>query len=60
MREKPTYDDVCKTMMKDCRELLIPVINEAHGEHFTGEEKILFGNREHMIHKPDGIEKRSS
>ncbi len=60
MEHIPDYDDVHKTMIKDCPELLISVVNEVHNEHFTGEEKVEFGNREHMINQQDDIQKRIS
>lgn len=30
------YDDVFKTLLNDCTKLIIPVINEIFGEHYTG------------------------
>ena len=35
------YDDVFKTLLNDCSSLIIPVINEVFGEHYTGKEEIL-------------------
>ncbi len=43
------YDDVHKTLTHDCPSLLIPVINEAFGESYTGNEKIVFLHNEHFI-----------
>ena len=34
------YDDVFKTMLVDHTPLIIPLINEAFGEDYTGEERI--------------------
>ena len=51
------YDDVFKTLANDCRELLIPVVNEAFGEYFIGNEKITFYPNEHFINQKDGKEK---
>ena len=51
------YDDVFKTLTNDCRELLIPVVNETFGEHFIGNEKIKFYPNEHFINQKDGKEK---
>ncbi|MCC8150118.1 MAG: hypothetical protein LIO96_01300 [Lachnospiraceae bacterium] len=48
------YDDVYRTMMNDCSPLLIPVINEVFGEHFTGKEEIRFSPNEHFINQQDG------
>ncbi len=36
------YDDVYRTMLNDCTSLILPVINELFGEHYTGKEKIIF------------------
>ena len=36
------YDDVFRTMLNDCPKLVLAVVNEAFGEHYTGEEKIIF------------------
>lgn len=36
------YDDVHKTLVNDCKELLIPLVNETFHEHFAGNEKIKF------------------
>ena len=50
------YDDVYRTMMNDCSPLLIPVINEVFGEHFTGKDEIRFSPNEHFINEQDGRE----
>ena len=34
------YDDVFRTLVNDCTSLMIPVVNEVFGEHYTGEEKV--------------------
>ena len=36
------YDDVFRTLLNDCSKLIIPVINEAFGENYTGNEGIQF------------------
>ena len=33
------YDDVFRTLLNDCSSLILPVINELFGEHYTGSEK---------------------
>ena len=48
------YDDVHKTLVNDCKELLIPLVNEAFHEHFTGNEKITFYPNEHFINQQNG------
>ena len=42
------YDDVFRTLLNDCSPLIIPVINEIFGEHFSGQEKIVFSPNEHF------------
>ncbi len=36
------YDVAFRTILNDCRKLIIPIINEIFGETYTGEEEILF------------------
>ena len=43
------YDGVFRTMLNDCRKLIIPVINEVFKEDYTGEEEIEFFPNEHFI-----------
>ena len=56
MRISTAYDDVFRTLVNDCAELIIPVINEVFGEHYTGEEEIRFSPNEHFINFQDGGE----
>ena len=46
---KTAYDDAFRTLLNDCSELVIPVVNEVFGEHYTGKEKIIFGVNEHFL-----------
>lgn len=39
------YDDVYRTLQNDCRKWIIPIVNEAFGEHYTGEEQIIPATR---------------
>ena len=48
------YDDVFRTLLNDCSQLIIPVINEVFGEHYAGDEKIIFSPNEHFINTQDG------
>ena len=50
------YDDVFRTLLNDCRSLIIPLINEIFGEHYCGTEEIIFAPNEHFINRQDGIE----
>ncbi len=43
------YDGAFRTILNDCRKLIIPVINEIFGETYTGEEEIQFFPNEHFI-----------
>ena len=52
------YDDAFRTMMNDCIQLLIPVINEIFGKHYTGKEKIITHSNEHFINQQDGNEQK--
>ncbi len=49
------YDGVFRTILNDCRRLIIPVINEIFGETYTGEEEICFFPNEHFL---DELEQR--
>ena len=48
------YDKVFRALIYDCKELIIPVVNEAFGECYTGTEKISFMNDDHIIHEAEG------
>ena len=52
------YDDVFRTLLNDCKQLIIAVINEAFHEHYTGKEKIEFYPNEHFINQQDGKEQK--
>ena len=57
MKESSTpYDDVFRTLLNDCSRLIIPLINEVFGEHYTGNEQIVFSPNEHFINQQDGEE----
>ena len=50
------YDDVFRTLLNDCSSLIIPVINEIFGEHYSGQEKIIFSPNEHFLNRQGGNE----
>lgn len=50
------YDDVFRTLLNDCSSLIIPVINEVFGEHYSGQEKIIFSPNEHFLNQQGGNE----
>ena len=43
------YDGVFRTILNDCRQLVIPIINEIFHENYTGNEKIEFSSNEHFL-----------
>ena len=51
------YDGAFRTILNDCRKLIIPVINEIFGEMYTGEEEIRFFPNEHFLAQQDGADK---
>lgn len=51
------YDDVFRTLLNDCSSLIIPIINEAFCERYTGSENIIFSPNEHFLNQQDGAEK---
>ena len=50
------YDDVFRTLLKDCTALIIPVVNELFHTSYTGKETIHLLQNEHFIKLPDGNE----
>ena len=52
------YDDVFRTLVNDCRSLLIPYVNEMFGENFTGDEEIRFNPNEQFMVQQDGKEEK--
>ena len=52
------YDDVFRTLLTDCTELMIPVVNEIFHTHYTGKETICLLQNEHFIKMPDGEQER--
>ncbi len=50
------YDGAFRTILNDCRQLIIPVINEIFGEDYTGDEKIEFHPNEHFIDQQDAAD----
>ena len=52
------YDDAFRTMVNDCVQLLIPVINEVFKKHYTGKERVIMRPNEHFINQQDGNEQK--
>lgn len=55
---KTAYDDSFRTLLNDCKELVIPVVNEAFGENYTGQEEVIFAPNEHFLNKDGGAEEK--
>ncbi len=51
------YDGAFRTILNDCRKLIIPMINELFGEMYTGEEEIRFFPNEHFLDQQDEADK---
>ncbi len=51
------YDGVFRTILNDCRKLVIPIINEIFGETYTGDEEVSFFPNEHFIDRQDGADR---
>ncbi|MBQ3686754.1 MAG: hypothetical protein II932_02870 [Treponema sp.] len=49
------YDSAFRTMVNDCSKLMLPLINEMFGEHYTGSEEIDFLPNEHFISQQDEV-----
>ena len=47
------YDGAFRTILNDCRQMIIPVINEVFKEDYTGNEIIEFHPNEHFIDQQD-------
>ena len=52
------YDDAFRTLLVDCLHLIIPVINEVFGKHYTGKEKIVLHQNVHFINYGNGVEEK--
>ena len=52
------FDDVFKTTLHDHTHLVIPLINKAFHENYTGDERVEFRPQEHLINKPGGEQEK--
>ena len=50
------YDDVCRTLVVECDDLVIPLINELFGEHYLLSDRIIRRGNEHFIEQTGGAE----
>lgn len=52
------YDGAFRTILNDCRQLIIPVINEIFNETYTGDEEVEFFPNEHFLDQQDEADQR--
>ena len=52
------YDDSFRTLTVDCPRLLIPMMNEIFGKHYTGSEEVILHPNEHFLIQQDGHEQK--
>ncbi len=50
-----TYDDVFKTLLNDCPNLIIPIVNEIFQEDYSGLERIELSQNELFFQQVDGM-----
>lgn len=58
MAENTPYDDAFKTVVHDCRSLLIPLVNEVFHEHFSSHANVSFSSNEYFINQQDGVQEK--
>ncbi len=51
------YDGAFRTILNDCRNMILPVINEIFDEEYIGDEKIEFFPNEHFLDQQDTADK---
>ncbi|MBQ2900789.1 MAG: hypothetical protein IJE49_03005 [Agathobacter sp.] len=52
------YDDVFRTLLVDCRELIIPVVNEVFHTNYIGTENVVLHENEIFMRQQDGEEEK--
>lgn len=52
------YDDVFRTMLVDCKELIIPVVGETFHENFTGKEQVILKENEIYLRQQGSDEEK--
>lgn len=52
------YDDVFRTLLTDCRDLIIPIVNEVFQEDYTGREEIALRQNEIFLRQQNGKEEK--
>ena len=52
------YDGAFRSIINDCSNFVLPFINEAFGENYSGNEQIIFFPNEHFIIQNEDADKR--
>ena len=52
------YDDVCRTLAVECDDLVIPLINEIFGEHYSHQDRVIRRANEHFLEQKGGAEEK--
>ncbi len=52
--DSAAYDDAWRTEANDASHLLIPLVNEAFGEHYSRNAIVTFAPNEHLLNRQDG------
>ena len=52
------YDDVFRTLLNDCKQLIFPVLNEIFGENYSGNEDMKFSQNEIYLTQQDGEQEK--
>ena len=52
------YDDAFRTMLQECKTLIIPIVNEIFGTDYNETVKIDFEENEIFIYQEDEVKKR--
>ena len=54
------FANVFATLLIDCRQQMIPMVNEVHGSNYTGEDEVVLSHEEHYLKNNEELEKRIS
>ncbi len=54
------FANVFATMLIDCRQQMIPMVNEMYGTDYSMEDKVVLSNEEHHLKNNEELEKRVS
>ena len=49
----PDYNEALRSLLTECSELIIPVVNEVFSQHHTGEEKVIFDENNCRVNLED-------